>query len=143
MLVATCALVLVACSGERPDVPSNVVVADRVPSGFATPRATASDVEPAIVAARFSTLDVALGELWHGEVVTSTNVRNVALRTNLFDVAASRVAPGRFRFLVRVYDLPSFLVRPYVLHLVASTAAGGEASLAVPFRIAGRVAQGR
>ncbi len=137
VLAATLALAATGCAGERPTLPSSVTVG----SGAATIRPVepaAAGAAPHIVAARFSSLDVALGERWTGDIVTSTDAIAVDLRTNLFDIVARRVARGRFHFDVRVYDLPAFLVRPYALHVVARAASGRETTLMVPFRIAGR-----
>ncbi len=82
-----------------------------------------------------------LGDLWSGDIVASTNAASVILHTNLFDIAAKRVAVGRFHFDVRVYDLPAFLVRPYALHVVARSVTGRESTMLVPFRIGGRTAR--
>ncbi len=139
-VAAVALLGLAGCGGDPPGVPANVTLAAPRAAALPTPPARTLADTAQIVAARFSALDVPLGTTWRGDVVVSTNVSHVALRTNLFDVAARRVAAGRFRFAVRVYDLPAFLVRPYALKIVASTAAGRETTLVVPFRIVGRTA---
>ena len=134
------ATLAVGCSGEKPPLPPSVVVTSRVPTTWPTPQARAQSDDPTIVAARFSSLDVPLGDLWSGDIVASTNAATVVLHTNLFDIAAKRVAAGRFHYEVRVYDLPAFLVRPYALHVIARTVSGREAIMLVPFRIGGRTA---
>jgi hypothetical protein len=139
--LGTIASLASGCSGEKPPLPPNVVVASHVPATWPTPQARGQSDDPTIVAARFSSLDVPLGDRWSGDIVASTNARSVVLHTNLFDIAAKRVAAGRFHFDVRVYDLPAFLVRPYALHMVARNAAGRETTLLVPFRIGGRTAR--
>lgn len=139
-MFASIATFVAGCSGEKPPMPPSVVVASRVPATWPTPQARARNEDPTIVAARFSSLDIPLGDMWSGDVITSTNTQGVVLHTNLFDIAAKRVAVGRFHFDVRVYDLPAFLVRPYALHVVARSDAGRETTMLVPFRIGGRIA---
>lgn len=129
------------CSGEKQPLPPNVIVASHVPAIWPTPQPRGRSDDPTIVAARFSSLDVPLGNLWSGDIVASTNARSVVLHTNLFDIAAKRVAAGRFHFDVRVYDLPAFLVRPYTLHVVVRSDAGRETTMLVPFRVGGRTAR--
>ena len=87
--------------------------------------------------ARFSSLDIELGQDWDGDIVTSTSVSRVVLHTTLFDIAANRTAPGRFHFLQHVIDDPAFIVRPYLLNIIATDADGRTTTLTVPFRMRG------
>lgn len=87
--------------------------------------------------ARFSSLDIELGQDWDGDIVTSRGVAHVVLHTTLFDIAANRTAPGRFHFLQHVIDDPAFIVRPYLLNIIATDAKGRTTTLAVPFRMRG------
>ncbi len=93
--------------------------------------------DPEIVGARFSSLDIELGSEWSGDIVTSTDVASVSLRTTLFEIATIRTAPGRFHFVQNVIDDPAFIVRPYTLEVTAHDADGRSSSLPVPFRIRG------
>jgi hypothetical protein len=86
----------------------------------------------------FSTLAVPLGSDWDGEIVTTTNVTGIEVQTNLFLLALPRVSPGRFRFHIRMIDVPVGFVRGYPLRVVAHDAAGVETEIDVPFRIEGR-----
>ena len=86
----------------------------------------------------FSTLDVPLGGVWTGELVTTTNTASVELMTNLFSLWPTQVEPGRFRFTYRVFDLPPFLVRGYRLRVFLRDAAGKANETDVPFRLSGR-----
>ena len=92
--------------------------------------------EPRIIGARFSSVDIELGQDWDGDIVT-TGVAKVVLHTNLFDIGTTQTAPGRFHFLQHVIDDPAFIVRPYSLEVTAFGADGKVAKLLVPFRLRG------
>ncbi len=99
------------------------------------------DAAPEIQAIRFSSADAQLGTDWDGDIVASTNTVSVEFATNLFDFSAPRTQAGRFHFRFHLVDVPTTLVRPYVLHVIARNAAGRTRELELPFRIAGRSAQ--
>ena len=117
-------------------MPSNAVIGAKIPASWSVPAAV-TGADPTIVGARFSSLDVELGQNWDGDVVTSRDVDRVVLHTNLFDIAATRTTPGHFHFLQHVIDDPAFIVRPYALEVIATNAVGGESKLVVPFRLRG------
>jgi hypothetical protein len=127
--------ILSGCSFAPATAPPNAIVAAKVPAAWDVPAKPAAD--PTIVGARFSSLDVELGSDWDGDIVTSANVVTVTLHTNLFDIAATRTAPGRFHFLEHVIDDPAFIVRPYALEVVARDERGIATKLIVPFRLRG------
>lgn len=117
-------------------MPANAVVGEKIPVSWSAPAAKLG-TDPTIVGARFSSLDVELGQDWDGDIVTSRDVAGVDLHTNLFDIAASRTSPGHFHFLQHVIDDPAFIVRPYALEVIAKTGDGRASKLIVPFRLRG------
>jgi hypothetical protein len=127
---------LAGCGFAPSSVPANAVVAARIPAAW-SPAPANPNGDPTIVGARFSSLDVELGQDWDGDVVTSRDVASVDLHTNLFDIALARTAPGRFHFLQHVIDDPAFIVRPYALEIIAKRERGDFVKLVVPFRLRG------
>jgi hypothetical protein len=127
---------LAGCGFAPTSVPANAVVAAAIPAAW-TPAPADPSADPTIVGARFSSLDVELGQDWDGDVVTSRDVASVDLHTNLFDIALARTAPGRFHFLQHVIDDPAFIVRPYALEIIAKRERGDSVKLIVPFRLRG------
>jgi cytochrome oxidase Cu insertion factor (SCO1/SenC/PrrC family) len=134
-------LVLAGCVQALPTAPKLLSVGARVPAGWPRPLAAAIDAPPQIQAIRFSSADAQLGTVWDGDVVASTNTASVEFATNLFDFSPPRTQPGRFHFRFRMIDVPTTLVRPYVLHVIARNTAGVLSEVDLPFRIAGRSAQ--
>jgi hypothetical protein len=132
-------LLLAACSPEQADRPALVVVGAAVPAGWPSPR-PGPDALPEIQAIRFSSLDVALGGDWSGEVVASADTSDVELATNLYWIHIPRTSPGRFAFRLHLLDLPPFLIRGYDLHVIAHGPGGRSTRTTVPFRIRGRAA---
>ncbi len=86
----------------------------------------------------FSTLDVPLGTDWDGEFVATTNTAGIDVQTNLFVFHVPQLSPGRFRFHMRLADVPLGFVRAYPLRIIARNAAGAETETDIPFRISGR-----
>jgi hypothetical protein len=127
---------LAACSFRPSSVPPNAIVAASVPASWKPVRGYPASA-PTIVGARFSSLDVELGQDWDGDVVTSTDVVRLILHTNLFDIEATRSAPGRFHFFQHVIDDPAFIVRPYALEVTATSESGLITKLIVPFTLRG------
>jgi hypothetical protein len=119
-------------------MPSNVIVAERIPASWPTPLIAAPDALPQIQAVRFSSVDVALGTEWSGEIVASSNTASVEIATNLFDFSVPRPAIGKFVFQFRMIDVPPFFVRAYPLRIIARNTAGEKVEEDVPFRIHGR-----
>ena len=134
--VLACLVALTACQSQ-PAVPANV-------GGGATVAVLPADAAPKIAGIRF-THGLEIGrlrggpyqgnDLFAGEVITSSNVASVELRTNLFSVNASKTRAGHFVFNAQVLDLPSIFIRPYNLRVIARNTRGDETEEDVPFRI--------
>jgi cytochrome oxidase Cu insertion factor (SCO1/SenC/PrrC family) len=131
-------LVLAGCVQALPPKPKLLFIGATVPADWPRPQARALDATPEIAAIRFSAAEARLGTDWDGDVVASTNTASVEFATNLFDFSAPRTAPGRFHFRFHLIDVPTTLVRPYVLHVIARNTAGLPNEIDLPFRIAGR-----
>ena len=126
--------VLGACAGPPPQLPVNAVVGVNThpPGSMVAVSATAP---PQIVGMAFNSLDVARGSTWSGDIITSSNVASVEVRSNLFSIDVPRTAFGRFHFDIDVFDVPPIFVRTYAVRVIARNAAGVEAEEDVPFRI--------
>jgi hypothetical protein len=121
-----------------PSVPSNVVIAQRAPADWPTPIVAAPDALPQIQAVRFSSLDVALGNDWSGEIIASSNTASIEIFTNLFAFSVPRPSVGHFVFSFHMIDVPPFFVRAYPLRIIARNTAGVKVEEVAPFRIRGR-----
>jgi len=132
------ALALASCAPSLPTRPSFVSTGRENPAGWPSPRPALAGDPPQILALRFSALDVALGNDWSGEAVTSSNTASVDFVTNLFDSRLTKVGPGRFSFNFHLLDAPPFFVRTYGLRVIARSANGRVSETLVPFRIRGR-----
>jgi hypothetical protein len=131
------ALALANCSSAAPPPGSNVAVGATPPANWPAPRRATSG-PPQIQKMWFSTLDVPLGSDWDGEFVASTNTAGINVETNLFAIHVPQLSPGRFRFHIRMVDVPVGFVRGYPLRIIAHNAAGTEVETDIPFRISGR-----
>jgi hypothetical protein len=121
-----------ACASHLPETPANVTVG---PATLPAPRTEANDAPPRIFAMRFSSLDVRRGERWSGSFVTGTNVASIEVRTNLFSIDVPRRAPGRFAFVLDIFDTPAIFVRAYRLRVIARNSKGRQYEENLPFRI--------
>jgi hypothetical protein len=130
--VLALAAVLAACASHLPDTPANVTVG---PATLPSPRIEANYAPPRILSMRFSSLDVRRGERWSGSFVTGTNVASLEVRTNLFSIDVPRTAPGRFAFVLDVFDTPAIFVRAYRLRVIARNSPGRQFEENLPFRI--------
>lgn len=126
------ALLAAGCTQATP-VPSNVSFAPHaaLPSPQVAPNASA----PRILAMHFSSESVRRGETWSGQVVTTTNVASVEVRSNLFSIDVPRRAFGRFAFSLRVFDVPPIFIRNYRVRVIARNSAGVQEEEQFPFRI--------
>ena len=124
---------LAACSQQTVAVPSNVTFG----AGTTLPPAppAAGDAPPRIVAMQFSSDRVSLGQTWSGQIVTTTNVASVEVRTNLFSINVPRRTYGDFRFSLHVFDVPPIFIRGYRVRVIARNAAGESVEEDLPFRI--------
>jgi len=124
---------LSACASQRVAVPSNATFGDA--RARPAPAAAQPEAPPRILAMAFSSDEVRRGRNWSGEIVTTTNVASVEVRTNLFSINVPRRRYGDFRFSLRVFDVPPIFIRAYRLRVIARNAAGRSIEEDLPFRI--------
>lgn len=133
-LSALFALAIGGCAARPPALPANVALGARPIRGVA-PAVAQPDAPARIISVWLSSDDVARGKTWAGEIVTTTNVASVEVRTNLFSIDVPRRTFGRFAFYLRVFDVPPIFIRAYRLRVIARTAAGTPVEEDLPFRI--------
>lgn len=126
-------LLLAGCASHSTTVPANVSFAQA--AALPTPAVAANDAPPKILAMRFSADEVRRGQTWSGEIVTTTNVASVEVRTNLFSINVPRRDFGRFAFDLRIFDVPPIFIRAYDVRVIARNSAGEETEEHVPLRI--------
>ncbi len=134
IFVAVFASITTACASTAPALPENARVG-RMPMAAPSPRVSAPDAAPVIVFIHFSDTDLRVGSWCSGEIVTSTNVASVELRTNLFSFNIPRMSYGRFAFRLHVLDAPGIFYRAYPLRIIARNAAGVATEEDLPIRI--------
>jgi hypothetical protein len=127
------ALLLAGCASQTRAVPANISFSGS-PS-LPNPVPAANGAPPKILAMHFSGDEVKRGETWSGEIVTTTNVASVEVRSNLFSINVPRRGFGRFAFTLRVYDVPPIFVRAYQIRVIARNSAGQPVEEHFPFRI--------
>jgi hypothetical protein len=133
LVAALFVFALAACAARPAAIPSNVSFGAR--PVLPRPVTALPDAPPKIVGAWFSSNDVPRGHTWSGEIVTTTNVASVEIRTNLFSINVPRRAFGHFAFHVRVFDVPPVFIRAYQLRIIARNAQGAKFEEDIPFRI--------
>lgn len=84
---------------------------------------------------RFSGDEVRRGQTWSAEIVTTTNVASVEVRSTFFSIDVPRSDYGRFAFRLRVYDAPPAFLRAYRIRVIARNSAGESVEEHFPFRI--------
>jgi hypothetical protein len=124
---------LAACA-TRVEIPQNLTVADQ-PKPMHAGASLDYEAAPQIDEIWLSTLELARGSTWAGEVATPTNVASVEVRTDSFSFSVPRIKPGLFAFSYEIPDLPPYLRRPFVLHVVARNAAGDQLDEPLPIEI--------
>lgn len=127
------ALLLAGCASQTAAVPANISFSG-TPS-LPTPAAAANDAPPKILAMHFSGDEVRRGQTWSGQIITTTNVASVEVRSNLFSINVPRRNFGRFAFTLRVFDVPPIFVRAYQIRVIARNSAGQAVEEHFPFRI--------
>jgi hypothetical protein len=130
---ALAAVCLAGCAAHAIAVPPNVSFGGGV--ALPSPAIAANTAPPRILAMRFSSNDVRRGQTWSGQVVTTTNVASVEIRTNLFSINVPRRDFGRFAFDLRVFDVPPIFIRAYRVRVIARNSAGASAEEDFPMRI--------
>jgi hypothetical protein len=121
------------CASHAVAVPANVSLGGRALQP--APAVAANDAPPRILAMHFSDGVVQRGQTWSGQIVTTTNVASVEVRTNLFSINVPRRDFGRFAFELRVFDVPPIFVRAYTVRVIARNSAGAQTEEDFPFRI--------
>jgi hypothetical protein len=130
---ALAALSLAGCAAHSTPVPANVSFGGVVL--LPSPKAMVNEAPPRILAMHFSSNDVRRGSTWTGQIVTTTNVASVEVRTNLFSVNVPRRNFGRFAFDLHVFDVPPIFIRAYRVRVIARNSAGTAAEEDFPLRI--------
>ena len=139
MMASRCVTTLVmamlaACSqavNGRVD-PGRVLAA---PSPWPTPEVLAPNASPRILALWMNETTIHVGRVWNGQIVTSTNVASVELRTESFSFVADRLGFGIFVFSQTVLDVIPQYRRAYLLRVIARNARGDAAERLVPIVI--------
>ncbi|MBV9102089.1 MAG: hypothetical protein JO060_00775 [Candidatus Eremiobacteraeota bacterium] len=129
-------LVLAALTGcaSSVEVPSNVTVGQRRATLAPGPNVDFAS-PPRISAVWLSSLTLRRGEAWAGEISTSSNTASVEVRTDSFSFSVPRVRIGEFAFSYAIPDLPPYLRRPFLLHVVARNAGGDRLEETLPIEI--------
>lgn len=129
-------LTLGACESKPIPLPTNLIVSAKRPHVWPAAPAARPDAPPRIVQVWMSGLTIAAGIWLDGEIVTSTNVASVEVRTAAFSINADHVAPGTFQFHTHVLELPP-LSRRHTLELgiIARNTAGVETIEHAPLTI--------
>jgi hypothetical protein len=125
---------LAGCAGGSVDVPQNVTVS-ATPLRLAPGPTVDYAAEPQIHAIWLSSLTLERGATWSGEISTSSNAASVEVRTDSFSFSVPRVRIGLFAFAYPIPDLPPYLRRQFVLHVVARNVAGDRSDEALPIEI--------
>lgn len=127
LLTGVLILSMAACESKQIPNPPNLVVAPSKPRAWPAPPVAAPDAKPRIVRVWISSLRIYAGMWLNGEVVTSTNVASLEVRTAAFSINSDHVGPGRFAFHTRVLELPPLARRHRLdLSIIARNAAGRE-----------------
>ena len=127
-------LLLLSACATRIDVPDNVTTGARPAALPAGPNVDYAE-PPQIRAVWLSSLALERGATWSGEISTSSNVASVEVRTDSFSFSVPRRHVGTFVFSYEIPDLPPYLRRPFVLHIVARNAAGQASDEILPIEI--------
>jgi hypothetical protein len=128
------ALLMLAACASRIEIPDNVTVGQR-PAQMAPGPAADYEAAPQIDAVWFSSLTLERGGKWDGEITTPSNVASIEVRTDSFSFSVPRIKPGVFAFSYAIPDLPPYLRRQFVLHVVARNAAGDTFDEPLPIEI--------
>ena len=127
---------LAACSPRPLTVPLNLTVSEKQPRVWPVPPVAAPDAQPQIVRIWFSTLTLRPGSWFDGEILVSTNVASVEVRTAAFSINSAHVAPGVYRFHTQVLELPPLSRRhSYELYIIARNTPGVAQIEEAPLRV--------
>lgn len=117
-------------------VPLNLTVSEKQPIVWPSPPVAAPNAPPQIVRIWFSTLKIEPGSWFDGEILVSTNVASVEVRTAAFSINSTHVAPGVYRFHTHVLELPPLSRRhSYELYIIARNTPGAAFVEEAPLRV--------
>jgi hypothetical protein len=104
--------------------------------GLPTPEPTPLNVPPKILAVQLSPSRVKAGDTWNGDIMTTTNVASLEVRTPSFQFNARRIDYGEFNFSIRVPSIPPQSRRLYAVVFTARNPRGiaAERNVQVDFR---------
>jgi len=116
------------------DLPANLTIGGR-PAPLGAGPTVDFAAPPSIRAVWLSSLTLERGSTWSGEVSTGSNVASIEVRTDSFSFSVPRKSIGTFAFSYAIPDLPPYLRRGFVLHVVARNAAGDIYDEELPIEI--------
>lgn len=108
----------------------------RAPSRWPAPAVVRATSKPRIEALWMNETTIRTGGVWRGQIVTSTNVTSVEVRTESFTFNAQRQSPGVFTFSQNVLDMVPQYRRGYTLHVIARNARDASDVWLVPISMA-------
>jgi hypothetical protein len=124
------------CSAKPVSIPPNLIVSSTIPAALPAAPVAKPNAPPVIVRMWFSTLTIRPGIWFDGTIVGSTNVASVEVRTAAFSINSTQVAPGVYRFHMRVLELPPLSRRHwYQLYIIARNTPGDETIEEAPLRV--------
>ena len=132
---ALAVLMLLTACATRVDLPENLTVSSAPPPKMRSGPDLDFAATPAIAQIWLSSLVLTRGSTWSGRITTSSNVASVEVRTDSFSFSVPRVAPGTFAFAYAIPDLPPYLRRRFMLHVVARNAGGDRFDEPFPIEI--------
>lgn len=135
-ILAGALLFACGCSSKPVPLPPNLIVSAARPHALPTAPIAQPNAPPRIVRIWFSTLTLRPGSWFDGTIVGSTNVASVEVRTAAFSIDSSHVAPGVYRFHMRILELPPLSRRRwYELYIIARNTPGDQEIEEAPLRI--------
>lgn len=124
------------CSPKPVSVPLNLIVSEKPPLVWPSPPVAQPNAPPRIVRIWLSTLTIEPGSWFDGEILVSTNVASVEVRTAAFSINSLHVAPGIYRFHTHVLELPPLSRRrSYQLYIIARNTPGAASVEQAPLRV--------
>ena len=113
-----------------------MTVSAKQPRAWPTPLVATANAPPRILRIWLSTLTLEPGTWFDGEILVSTNVASVEVRTAAFSINSDHVAPGVYRFHTHVLELPPLSRRhSYELYIIARNTPGSESVEEAPLRV--------
>jgi hypothetical protein len=110
-----------------------IVIGAVAPSPLPAPL-TAPLEPPAITRVWLNERVLQRGDVWAGEITTTTNTASLEARVAIFSLSLQRTAFGQFTFAIRVPAVPWLYRGKRTLRLIARNAAGDAAVEELPIR---------